>query len=73
MEDLTLRAPAVVGRVRQLGCKQLSPDLADDCLHLAAQRRRKVNLDPASRSAVPHITMWYLHIEHLFEAERLRT
>ncbi len=72
MEELTFCTPAVVGRLRQLESQQLRPDPANDVLHVAAQSRRKINLDPAPRSAVPHITMWYLDIEHFFETQCLR-
>ncbi len=72
MEELALRTPAVVGRLRQLESQQLRPDPANDVSHVAAQLGREVNLNPAPRSAVPHITMRYLDIEHLFETQRLR-
>ena len=72
MEELTFRTPAVVGCFRQLGGQYLCPDLEDYVSHLVSQRRREINPNPASRSAVPHMAMWYLDIEHLFEAQRLR-
>ena len=72
MEELTLRAPLVVGRLRQLEPQQLRPDPANDVSHAAAQLAREVNLNPAPRSAVPHVPMRYLDLEHLFEAQRLR-
>ena len=72
MEKLTFRAPAVVGRLRQLESEQLLPDPANDVLHVATQPRREIDLHPAPRSAVPHIPMGYLDIEHFFEAQRLR-
>jgi hypothetical protein len=72
MKELAFRTSVIVGRLRQLGSQYLLSDLADDLFHLASQRRRKVDLDPAPRAAVPYIAMWYLNFEHLFEAERLR-
>ena len=35
MEELTFRAPAVVGRLRQLESEQLLSDPANDVLHVA--------------------------------------
>ena len=72
MQELTFRAPAIVGCFRQLESEQLLSDPANDVLHLAAQPRREIDLNPAPRSAVPHVAMGYLDIEHFFEAQRLR-
>ena len=72
MEELTFRTPVVVGRFRQLESQQLRPDPVNDVLHVAAQPRREIDLNPAAWSAVPHIPMRYLDIEHFFKAQRLR-
>ena len=72
MEELAFRAPAVVRRLRQLESEQLPTDPENDVLHFAPQLRREIDLNPAPRSAVPHVAMGYLDIEHFFEAQRLR-
>ena len=72
MEELTLRAPLVVGRLWQLESEELRTNPANDVLHVAAQLRREINLNSAPRSAVPHVPMRYLDLEHLFETQRLR-
>ena len=72
VQELAFRTPAVVGRLRQIGCQYLVPDLADDCLHLTAQRRREVDLNASPRSAVPHMAVWHDGVEHLLETQPLR-
>ena len=72
MEELTFRTPAVVGSLRQLESQQLRPDPANDVSYGAAQPGHKIHLNPTPRSAVPDVTMRYLDLEHLFEAQRLR-
>ena len=72
MQELAFRAPLIVGCLRQRGCQDLHPDLADDLSHIVAQSRSKVDLNPTPWPAVPHMAMWHLNVEHLFETQRLR-
>ena len=71
MEELTLRAPVVVGGFREFESEELLPDPANDVSHVATQLGREIDLNPAPRSAVPHVPMWYLDLKHLFETQRL--
>lgn len=72
MQKLTLCAALVIGRLRQLKREELRPYPVNNVSHVAAQLGREVNLNSAPRSTVPHVSMRYLDIEHLFEAQCLR-
>ena len=71
MQELAFRAASIVGCLGQLERQQLCPDLVDDLSYFPTQCVCEVDLKTPSRPSVPHIPMWYLHLEHFFEAERL--
>ena len=71
VQELALRASSIVGRLGQLDGHELRPDFVNDFSYFPAQRLGKVDLQPSSRSAVPHMPMRYRHLKHFLEAERL--
>ena len=68
---LTFLAPSVIRRLRQGGNNELFPDLMNDVYYLTPQRRSELNVNPASRAAVPDGALRNIDAQHLLEAQSL--
>ena len=72
MEKLALVAASIVDSDRQFARQQLVANGGNDARHLPPEGRREQHFDAASRPSVPDAPDRYVHIQHFFEAQRLR-